>query len=132
MPLTLQTTLLQAYAGTRIKRTKFVMTCIAAGTGKTSLLKGRDGIAIDDDSTNTPGQEGLVQLISASLFDLLEEKQLSTGLLPRVVDTFLCCFIPRRACERAVLDTLVETAKRIQQLTKLPSANQSCLAFFLL
>ncbi len=57
------------------------MTCIAAGTGKTSLLEGRNGIAIDDDSTNTPGQEGLVQLISASLFDLLEEKQLSTGFL---------------------------------------------------
>jgi len=54
---------------------------IAAGTGKTSLLEGRNGIAIDDDSTNTPGQEGLVQLISASLFALLEEKQLSTGLL---------------------------------------------------
>ncbi|KAL0027342.1 hypothetical protein WJX79_002340, partial [Trebouxia sp. C0005] len=51
----------------------------STGTGKTSLLEGRNGIAIDDDSTKTPGQEGLVQLISASLFDLLEEKQLSTG-----------------------------------------------------
>lgn len=45
------------------------------------MLEGRNGIAIDDDSINTPGQEGLVDLISASLFDLLEEKQLSTGLL---------------------------------------------------
>ena len=63
------------------QRTEFVINCIAAGTGKTSLLEGRNGIAIDDDSTNTPGQEGLVRLISASLFDLLEEKQLTTGLL---------------------------------------------------
>lgn len=51
----------------------------AAGTGKTSLLEGRKGIAIDDDSTNSTSQEGLARLIGTSLFDLLEEKQLSTG-----------------------------------------------------
>ena len=51
----------------------------AAGTGKTSLLEGRKGITIDDDSTNSTSQEGLAQLIGTSLFDMLEEKQLSTG-----------------------------------------------------
>lgn len=51
----------------------------AAGTGKTSLLEGRRGIAIDDDSTNSLSQEGLVQLLSSSLFSLLEDKQTSTG-----------------------------------------------------
>ena len=51
----------------------------ATGTGKTSLLEGRKGIAIDDDSTNTSDQEGLAQLIGTSLFELLEDKQVSSG-----------------------------------------------------
>lgn len=51
----------------------------AADTGKTSLLEGRKGIAVDDDSTNSISQEGLAQLLGTSLFDMLEEKQLSTG-----------------------------------------------------
>lgn len=53
--------------------------CDAADTGKTSLLEGRKGIVVDDDSTNSTSQEGLAQLIGTSLFDMLEEKQLSTG-----------------------------------------------------
>ena len=48
-------------------------------TGKTALLDGRRGIVINDDSTNSPEQQGLVQLIGTSLYDMLEEKELSTG-----------------------------------------------------
>ena len=99
------------------------------------MLEGRNGIAIDDDSTNTPGQEGLVQLISASLFDLLEEKQLSTGLLKVTAQScrhISVLFLPKPDCERAVPYTLVETAKDIRLQTKSPSANQSCGAFLLL
>ena len=53
-------------------------TC-AAGTGKTSLLEGPKGVAIDDDSTNSPSQNGLTQLAGTLLFELLEEKQVSSG-----------------------------------------------------
>lgn len=53
---------------------------LGSGAGKTSLLEGRSGTAIDDDSTNSPSQEGLVHLIAASLFDLLDKKQATTGL----------------------------------------------------
>ncbi|KAL3133113.1 hypothetical protein ABBQ38_007012 [Trebouxia sp. C0009 RCD-2024] len=55
----------------------------STGTGKTSILEGRKGTAIDDDSTNSSGQEGLAQLVGTSLFEMLEDKQVSTGAPPQ-------------------------------------------------
>ena len=52
---------------------------LQAGSGKTSILEGRSSTEIDDSSNSTPSQEGLVQLISKSLFELLQEKQVVTG-----------------------------------------------------
>ena len=54
--------------------------CLPAGSGKTSLLEGWRGLAVDDDSASSPGEPGLVQLLSSALFNLLEEKQVDTGL----------------------------------------------------
>ena len=68
----------------------------AAGTGKTSLLEGRKGIAVDDDSTNSTSQEGLAQLLGTSLFEMLEEKQLSTGghaARAQVIILQVCCHV---------------------------------------
>lgn len=57
------------------------MRCISpAGSGKTSLLEGRKGLAVDDSSVKSPGETGLAHLLSSALFDLLEEKQVDTGL----------------------------------------------------
>ncbi|KAL3149266.1 hypothetical protein ABBQ32_002083 [Trebouxia sp. C0010 RCD-2024] len=55
----------------------------STGTGKTSLLEGRKGIDIDDDSTNSSSQEGLAQLLGTSLFEMLEDKQVSSGAPPQ-------------------------------------------------
>lgn len=49
---------------------------------------------------------------------------------PRTVNTFLCCFTPRRACERAVPYISVETAKGMQLQTNLHKSELLCLPSF--
>ena len=52
------------------------------GSGKTSILEGRSGTEVNDSSVSAASQEGVVQLASKALFDLLEEKQIVTGEPP--------------------------------------------------
>ena len=64
-----------------------------AGSGKTCLLEGRAGLALDDDSVNSHDEGGLVQQLAASLFEMLEEKQVATGLVcvqVMLIPLFVC------------------------------------------
>ena len=76
---------------------------LQAGSGKTSLFEGRSGTAIDDSSSSTPSQEGLMQLIGTSLFDLLEDKQVTTGLS-------LCSSTPAQIVHHTIDQTLMLAA----------------------